>query len=334
VTPPEDRHPFPLDAAGETTIAFVQRELLAWFGAHGRDLPWRHTRDPYRILVSEVMLQQVQVARAIPFYLAFIDRFPTVHDLAVAPIADVIRVWADLGRYRRIAYLHRTAREIVDRFAGQIPADVETLKTLPGIGPYTAGAVACFAFEQDVAFVDTNVRRVIDRLFFGTCRQTGADVERQIATLAERLVPPGRGWDWNQGLIDFGATVCTARRPRCELCPLRPVCRAHPAVLTHEAAPTNGKKPFVFAGSNRFYRGRILAELRQQSSTDPAAGIPLPELGARVRPEFAPDDLPWLYDVVTGLEKDGLARIAEERPAYDASESPDTAANAVTVRLP
>lgn len=141
-------------------VGEIQERLLAWFAEHGRDLPWRQTRDPYRVLVSEVMLQQVQVARAIPFYEAFVARFPTVRALAEAPIAEVIRTWGDLGRYRRIAYLHRAAREIVERFDGVVPQDVDALRSLPGVGPYTAGAVACFAYEQDVGFVPQKPTRI------------------------------------------------------------------------------------------------------------------------------------------------------------------------------
>src|SRR4051794_41141608 len=149
-------------------ISNVNDGILTWFAENGRDLPWRHTRDPYRVLVAEIMLQQIQVSRAVPFYLAFLERFPTVQSLADAPIAEVIRIWGNLGRYRRIAFLHRAAQEIAERFGGIVPSTIEELRSLPGVGPYTAGAVACFAFEQDVGFVDTNVRRVVGRLVLGT----------------------------------------------------------------------------------------------------------------------------------------------------------------------
>src|SRR5919206_2420905 len=143
---------------GRTTIVVparreqMQRSLISWFESNARDLPWRHTRDPWRVLVSEVMLQQIQVQRAVPFYERFLARFPTIQALADAPLAEAIRVWDDLGRYRRVVYLHKTARIVVDRHDGRIPSDPEELLKLPGIGPYTAGAVACFAYEKDVAF--------------------------------------------------------------------------------------------------------------------------------------------------------------------------------------
>src|SRR5688572_496182 len=213
-----------------TNLPAIQEALIDWYGAHARDLPWRHTRDPYRILVSEVMLQQIQVARAVPFYEAFIARFPTVQTLAAAPIAEVIRVWGDLGRYRRIGALHRTAMRIVEEFGGAVPSDVETLRTLPGVGPYTAGAVACFAFEQDVGFLDTNSRRVLHRLVVGPEFPAPTVHDREMREIAERAVPSGRGWVWNQALIEFGALLCTARRPDCAGCPVQIHCRAHPAI--------------------------------------------------------------------------------------------------------
>ncbi|HEV2093356.1 MAG TPA: hypothetical protein VGR18_09360 [Rubrobacter sp.] len=130
----------------------VREALLSWFGENARDLPWRRTRDPWRVLVSEVMLQQIQVKRAIPFYERFLERFPTVEALAEAPLSDAIRVWGDLGRYRRVVSLHRTARILVEEHGGEVPSDPDALLKLPGIGPYTAGAVACFAYERDVPF--------------------------------------------------------------------------------------------------------------------------------------------------------------------------------------
>jgi A/G-specific adenine glycosylase len=313
-------------------ISSVNDRVLIWFVDNGRDLPWRHTRDPYRVLVAEVMLQQIQVSRAVPFYLAFLERFPTVQALAEAPIADVIRVWADLGRYRRIAFLHRAAREIVERFDGVVPSTIEELRLLPGVGPYTAGAVVCFAYEQDEGFVDTNVRRVIGRLVLGT-EPTDSAGHRTVDELARRLVPLGRGWDWNQGLLDFGALHCTARRPKCDGCPLASMCAAFPVESTQETSSTKGKAAAErFEGSNRFYRGRILATLRERSMGENGDGISLLELGSTVKPEFESTDLPWLYGVVNGLAKDGLAVIAEDAAVYDAGNTGEP--DHLSVRLP
>ena len=317
----------------------VQRELLAWFGANERDLPWRHTRDPYRILVSEVMLQQIQVSRAIPFYLAFLDRFPTVEALAAAPLAEAIRVWGDLGRYKRVVNLHRTAQHIVGVLGGHFPREIEVLKQLPGIGPYTAGAIACFAFEQDTAFIDTNVRRVLHRVFVGVDVPAPTAADADLLNLAATLVPPGRAWPWNQGLMDFGAVHCTARAPKCPPCPLRPHCQAasqiHDALAEQRRASRTRPRPvYRYEDSNRYYRGRVLAKLRDVSLDDTAdQGIPLPDLGAHLRDGFAPADLPWLYTVVDSLAKDGLAALAEDRPTYDVDPS-TTDPTRVRIKLP
>jgi A/G-specific adenine glycosylase len=302
-------------------IEFVRSGLLAWFAANRRDLPWRQTRDPYRILVSEVMLQQTQVDRVIPYYSSWLETFPTVEALAAAPTADVITAWAGLGYNRRAVNLQRTARHVVEHFGGEFPRDIETLVTLPGIGPYTAGAIAAFAFEQDAAFIDTNMRRVIHRLFFGVDVPERKASDKEIVALAAALVPPGEGWTWNQALIEFGALQCTARRPACVICPLQEACEAYPAVQTAIAELPVGvrqKKEAAFNGSNRYYRGRVLAALRD----NPVTGVVLSELGPLVREDFSDEHIPWLYGVVTGMQKDGLAKVAEDdAPAYDTGES-------------
>lgn len=180
-------------AIDQDHLRSVQDSIIAWFAANQRDLPWRRTRDPWRILVSEILLQQIQVVRAIPFYDAFLNRFLTVADLADAPLADAIRVWGDLGRYRRLPNPHRTARLIVSDHGGVVPSDPAILRTLPGVGPYTAGAVACLAFEQDVRLVDTNIRRVLHRLFIGVDVPRRSATEVDIVRLAAAAVPRGHG---------------------------------------------------------------------------------------------------------------------------------------------
>ena len=322
--PPAESAFNPAWSLDPTLLAVVQSALLAWFAEHGRDLPWRETRDPWAVLISEVMLQQIQVARAVPFYRAFLERFPTVADLAAAPLAEAIRVWGDLGRYRRVVNLHRTARLVMERHGGAIPADVAALRALPGVGPYTAGAVACFAFGQDVSFADTNIRRVVHRLFVGPELPRAMAAPAEIGRIAEAALPMGRGWDWNQGLMDFGAALCTARRPGCERCPVRDHCAAYPAMAGALAAAGTGRSerrpPYRYDGSDRYYRGRVLARLREEYVRGRnEAGVALPDLGATIRDDFAVEDVPWLRGVVDGLAKDGLA-IAEERPAYDAGE--------------
>jgi A/G-specific adenine glycosylase len=318
-------------SSSDSKIAAVREHLLAWFEANRRDLPWRHTRDPYRILISEVMLQQTQVDRVIPYYERFLERFPTVSALAEGPTSEVIRLWAGLGYNRRAVNLQRTAQAVVEQFGGEFPSDVEALRSLPGIGPYTAGAIACFAFELDAAFIDTNMRRVIHRLFAGPELPEPLLNEREIVALAAKLVPPGDGWRWNQALIEFGALQCTARKPLCMVCPMQRDCEAFPSIQsTLKSLPkgTRSKQEGPFEGSNRWYRGRAIEALRVAQS-----GLSLTDLGASLRPDFTPNDLPWLVDLVRGLERDGLASIAEERPIYSVDGESDALSDTI-VRLP
>jgi A/G-specific adenine glycosylase len=209
-------------------IRAFQRRLLAWYAVHGRDLPWRRTREPYRILVSEIMLQQTQVARVLPKYRQFLRRFPTLASLAAADVGEVRRLWYPLGYNIRPVRLHMIAREALARYGGRLPADAQALRRLPGIGPYTAGAMLAFAYGQDAPLLDTNVRRVLTRVFLGGSAGRRQRGDRALWELARTLVPPGLGYDFNQALMDFGATWCTPRRPRCRGCPLRRVCASYP----------------------------------------------------------------------------------------------------------
>ena len=208
-----------------------KRALLRWYRAHARSLPWRETRDPYRVLVSEFMLQQTQVSRVLDFYPRFLARFPTVERLARARPRAVREAWEGLGYYARAANLHALARAVVKDHGGVIPRDPDHLQDLPGVGRYTAGAVASFAYERRAAAVDTNVARVLRRVFWGdgrTGRRADARTagDRRIWDLAERLLPTRRAaaWAFNQALMELGARVCVARKPRCPVCPVRPVC--------------------------------------------------------------------------------------------------------------
>ena len=205
-----------------------QRRLLAWYRRHHRDLPWRRTRDPYRILVSEIMLQQTQVERVIPKYHEFLAKYPTLHALARARLPEVRRTWYPLGYNIRPVHLHGIARETLARYDGRIPADETALRALKGIGRYTAGAVLAFAFGKDTPVLDTNVRRVLGRVFLGPRRLKRLKGERALWDLAAALVPRGRGYDFNQALMDFGATWCTPRTPRCAPCPMRSFCKSYP----------------------------------------------------------------------------------------------------------
>ncbi len=300
-------------AAPPEKIVAVHVGLLAWFQANQRDLPWRHTRNPYAILVSEVMLQQTQVDRVVPYYLGWLRAFPTIQALADAPTAEVIRRWSGLGYNRRAVNLQRTVRAVVDDYGGVFPRTVEQLRALPGIGPYTSGAIAAFAFEQDAGFIDTNMRRVLHRLFFGVDVPSPVATERELTALAVEVVPPGEGWTWNQALIEFGALQCTARRPACVICPLQRDCAAYPAIQTAiRGLPVGArlKREGTWEGSNRQARGRIVDMLRQHPT------LSLDDLGSRVRPEYGESDRPWLYDLVRALERDGLTKVAEEGETY------------------
>jgi A/G-specific adenine glycosylase len=201
-----------------------RRRLLSWYARHQRRLPWRGVRDPWAVLVSEIMLQQTQVARVLDFYPRFLQRYPTVEDLAAAPADAVRESWAGLGYYARARNLHAAARHVAVELGGRLPRVPEDLRRLPGIGRYTAGAVASLAFGADVAAVDTNAARVLARVFRVRGRKGNARRERRLWALAGALVPRGRSADWNQALMDLGATICTARAPRCRACPVRVAC--------------------------------------------------------------------------------------------------------------
>ncbi|HEU0025721.1 MAG TPA: A/G-specific adenine glycosylase [Ktedonobacterales bacterium] len=339
------------------------RLLLDWYARNGRaGLPWRQTRDPYAILVSEVMLQQTQVERVIPKYHDFLERFPTLAALAEASTADVIRAWAGLGYNTRAVRLQQVARQAMSDYDGALPATMEGLLALSGIGRYTAGAVACFAFGQQVATVDTNIRRTLWRLFRGVEPvEWPAAVTREALSLAEWALPEGQAYDWQQGLMDLGATICLARRPACERCPLTSACAAweEASALTlfpsgeavarlreersqmaaaeppagsvaesptpYQARPPRQRRaPQPFIGGTRYYRGRIVHALRE---APPETPLTLPELGARVKNTYTESDEPWLRALVEGLARDGLARLI---PPGDG----DPPANAMRVALP
>ena len=202
-----------------------QRRLIAWYGRHARDLPWRRTRSPYRILVSEVMLQQTQVDRVLTFYGRFLKRYPSFEALAVAPEPAVREAWDGLGYYARARNLHRTAQLVVNEHGGRLPDDAMAIRRLPGIGRYTAGAVLSIAYGKDAAILDTNAARVLSRVFAVGTRGSKARRERRLWMVAERVTPKGQAGTFNQAIMDLGATVCRIRNPLCGDCPLGPLCR-------------------------------------------------------------------------------------------------------------
>jgi A/G-specific adenine glycosylase len=202
--------------------------LLRWYRRHGRDLPWRKTSDPYHILVSEIMLQQTQVDRVLPKYVEWLDKYPSLGALAAAPEHEVTRTWYPLGYNIRPRRLQTIAREAVAQYGGQLPSDDETLRSFKGIGRYTAGAIRSFAFRERAAILDTNVARVLFRMFVGEGNPKSHAMKRHLWTVSETLVPKRHAFDFNQALMDFGAMVCVARNPRCLVCPMTQGCRAFP----------------------------------------------------------------------------------------------------------
>lgn len=240
----------------EPAISSAAREaILAWYDARGRTLPFRGDGDPYAILVSEVMAQQTQISRVSAHWSTFMATFPTVERLATAPTADVLRAWRGLGYNRRALNLQRAARTIVSEHGGRIPGEVAALQRLPGIGPYTARAVAALAFGQAVGPVDTNVRRVLGRITGSNA--SGVGLQR----IADAVVPADRPSDWTHALMDLGATVCRRAAPRCAECPASPWCRSSAGRGRRRRPKPRSPEP-AFASTSRWLRGRILDRLR------------------------------------------------------------------------
>jgi A/G-specific adenine glycosylase len=221
----------------------LQRRLLAWFHANKRALPWRETRDPYRIWISEIMLQQTRVAAVLPYYRRFLNRFPSVQALAKAPERDVLRAWAGLGYYSRARNLQAAAREIVRRHGGRFPRALEEALGLPGVGRYTAAAVLSIAYDVPLAVLDGNVARVLARLaaLRGDLRRPAR--WKQLAAAAQRLLPPSAPGDWNQAMMELGATVCTPQSPACQRCPVAKSCRARALHLQERIPAPRRRRP-------------------------------------------------------------------------------------------
>ena len=293
----------------EQLIRQTRARVLAWFSQHGRDLPWRATRDPYRVLVAEVLAQQTQAARAAAAWPRFLERFPDVHALAAAAPGEVLRAWQGLGYNRRALALRATAQAVIDR--GGWPGTVEELAALPGVGPYTARAVACFALGLRVAPVDTNVARVLARSLAGTDPGDLSPAARQ--RLADQALPPaadhpevpygapdpsGRAWTWSSALMDVGALHCRPR-PRCDGCPLELTCRWR--ALGPAAPPPRPKAQAPFATSDRRWRGAVVRALAGAPDglgrADLADAV---QAGAAQRPEG------WFDTLLARLEAEGM----------------------------
>jgi len=285
-----------MNAAAQKVEHSVIKSLLAWYNQHGRhDLPWRKTRDPYKVLVSELMLQQTQVPRVIPKYEAFVKKFPTIAALAAADRQEVLTLWQGLGYNNRAVRLHALANVIARERNGRFPANYDELRALPGIGPYTAGAVMNFAYNKPAPCVDVNIQRVLARLFW-TPRQT---VDKDaLASLALQLTEEsGAAHDWNSALMDFGSAVCTARNPSCTSCPLRSACKSKGARNDETNA---SKRQSAFHGSRRWWRGQILKSLL-------AAPVKEAHLLHRIKAQPTAEDHDLYDDALAMMLSEGLA---------------------------
>ncbi len=266
----------------KSTLTAFRRRIVAWFRKHGRDLPWRQTRDPYRVLVSEFMLQQTQVSRVEGFYHRFLAEYPDLGALAAATPSMVRESWEGLGYYRRATNLHRLAQTVVTERDGTIPSNVDQLRSLPGVGRYTAGAVASFAFEHAEPAVDTNVARVLKRAFHPRAGAKAQDQHKLWATAAALMPQAGStAWAFNQGLMELGALVCTARQAHCPICPVKPLCSTGRRVPSAER-----RVPSVTASPSPPRKAPASRAARKSSRTGPASS------GARRTGRAGPPDRP------------------------------------------
>lgn len=255
----------------EQIIAF-QEKILSWYQEHQRDLPWRKARDPYYIFISEVMSQQTQISRVVPKYKTWITTLPTITDLATAPVSQVLQLWSGLGYNRRALNLKKTAEIIVRDFGGKFPQKEAELLSLPGIGQYTSRAILCFAFDQQVAVVDTNVRKVIVTQLLN---EESLDDPKTLQAIAEQLVPKGRAYEWNQALMDYAATV-----------------------LKKEKITIQKQSKFI--GSHRYYRGQILKILLAKKQ------ISIKDIGGLIKKDYTTREREWLEKLLNELIAEGF----------------------------
>lgn len=320
----------------------VHKLLLYWFQEHARELPWREERedlklkdpnadknpmvqdlkpgdrylagpkrDPYRVLVSEIMLQQTQVDRVIPKFQAFLKRWPTSQDFAKASLPDVLIFWKGLGYNRRARFLHQAIKTVVEQFHAQFPQTLEELLRLPGLGPYTASAVAVFALGQQHPVIDTNVKRILSRVWIGG--EPSLVKQKELYELATQTIPKGMADPWHQALMDLGATICTSKNPQCEQCPLAETCLANQTAMKQGvkyrdvlvAAKKQQKKPSLprFESTDRFFRGRVVDALREKS-------LHLDDLREWLDAHYNLCDRARYGQIIEGLVKDQLIELS------------------------
>jgi len=306
----------------------IRKGILGWYGANRRPFPWRETRDPYRILLSEIMLQQTQADRVSVLYPKFLSKYPTVEELCDTSRAEVVRAWKGLGYNNRAVRLHAAVREIRTGYNCRVPDDIDDLDSLPGVGKYTACAVACFAFGRKTPLVDVNVRRVLSRIFRKMTGRYEVLDDATVWKMAGRILPRD-AYTWNQALMEFGTLVCTARNPACGECPVRTSC---PSLATLRSSPAGKKsrtagpvpqrergrasatqrgrgrrpagEPAHFGVPRRIWRGRVVEHLRGTGRS-----VTLGRLARALRPDGRNGSNRWLDDVVEGLERDGVVQI-------------------------
>ena len=265
-------------------IELFQKKILDWWKDNRRDLPWRHTHDPYKIMISEVMLQQTQVSRVFTRYAEFIEAYPTVKDLAKASTSDVLKTWKGMGYNRRALYIKKAAQTVVDQYKRVFPKSEQELVKLPGLGKYTARAILVFAYGQEIPLVDTNIRQIITHFFLTNHPQgpalkglKGRTLEKEVEDIARQLVPLGKSWEWHQALMDYGALRLARAR-------------------SGQARSVRSQTPFK--ESNRFYRGRVIDRLREGE-------VSKNKLIADFQKEYGKSRI-FLNTITTGLERDGL----------------------------
>ena len=298
-----------MDATAEAAAAVdpaLRDAVLAWYDATGRELSFRASSDPYAVLVSELMAQQTQAARAAEAWTSWMARFPSVEALASAPVADVLRAWAGLGYNRRAVHLHRAAKAIVAEHGGQIPSEVDELEALPGVGPYTARAVAAIAFGEPVGAVDVNVKRVLGRIVAGGPDGIPASAMQAIA---DASVPRDRAGAWTHALMDVGQRVCRPRRPNCADCPAIAWCAyaagVRPAPVIDGSGTATRRPEPAFESTNRWLRGRILERARDAHGwigVDDAIGEHAPGAVRAALIALARDGLLEVRETPAGLE--------------------------------
>jgi len=289
----------------------VRAAILRWYRTSRRLLQWRTTRDPYEILVSEVMLQQTQVSRVKIKLPEFLEKFPSFERLARAPKPEVVRAWKGMGYNNRAIRLQAAARSVCEDHGGYLPADASALQALPGIGRYTSHAVLCFAYRRRVPVVDVNIRRVLSRIFWKMTALGETKPEETVWSFAASMLPRRDTFTWTQALMDLGAVVCTARRPKCAHCPVARWCASHAFLRTAmPATPYRRAEPAHQNVPNRLWRGRIVDVLR-----DARHPLSLAEIGSAINAEFAATELPWLRALIEALIRDGIAATTGPRSA-------------------